>query len=174
MRKDVVEFNKSIRNSIPIGKIQIERALYRIGAMLEAKVKFSIIEKKLVDRGALLNSIKFNVDVADKSVTVGSYGVPYSAIHEYGGTIKAKDKLLTIPIAPWAKYRRAGDFDLHFEPMKRPTAKLRGRLVNSEGITGFLLARYVDIKEKRYFRDAIQNARTEAKIAEILSEGSNG
>jgi phage gpG-like protein len=171
INKNSDKLNKSIRSKIPLSSVQKERVLYRIGSMLEYKIKQAIISKKLVDRGALLNSIRYTVE--GNKVTLGSYGVIYAAIQEFGGRIKAKDKLLTIPIAPWAKYHRAKDFNLHYEPLSRPSSKLRGRLVNEAGETGFLLARYVDIKAKSFFKDTIESLRTQQKIVDIIQdEGS--
>jgi phage gpG-like protein len=57
----------------------------RIGLLISNQAKLNIRAKRLIDTGRLLNSIGFDVkDGAQTVIEVGSFGVPYAAIHEFG------------------------------------------------------------------------------------------
>jgi len=64
-------------------------ALTRASILLVSQVKLNIRRKKIVDQGRLLNSIRYEFGKADTpdgtSVQIGSFGVPYAAMHEFGG-----------------------------------------------------------------------------------------
>jgi phage gpG-like protein len=66
---------------------QTKEALLRIGILIESEAKFNVRRKQIVDTGRLLNSIRHelyrNKDKA--GVRVGSFGLPYAAMHEFGG-----------------------------------------------------------------------------------------
>jgi phage gpG-like protein len=66
---------------------QVKQALVRIGTVLEAQMKLNIRRNKMIDHGGLLNSIKYYVSQSGNSafVSVGSYGIKYAAINEFGG-----------------------------------------------------------------------------------------
>jgi len=72
------------------GDPHLREALTRIGIMIERETKKNITKprepKNLVDTGALLNSIKFKVFKRGSitGVSVGSYAIPYAAVHEFG------------------------------------------------------------------------------------------
>jgi phage gpG-like protein len=69
---------------------KIREVMTRIGILIERETKKNITRprdpKNLVDTGALLNSIKFKVTQRGYVTTlkVGSYSIPYAAIHEFG------------------------------------------------------------------------------------------
>lgn len=62
-------------------------AMLRIGFLLEAQAKLNIRSKGIIDTGRLLNSIQTRFYKRDTKVgvNVGSFGVPYAALHEFGG-----------------------------------------------------------------------------------------
>ena len=80
-------------------------ALLRIGHLIANRAKLKIRSKKIVDTGALLNSIVVELGrTSDGSVvTVGSAGIPYAAIHEFGGPFTPKMRR-----AMFAAMKRAG------------------------------------------------------------------
>jgi len=71
---------------------RLREGLTRIGIMIEREAKKNITQKKLVDTGSLLNSIRFRLFQKGtiSGVKVGSYGIPYAAVHEFGfdGSVK--------------------------------------------------------------------------------------
>lgn len=88
---------------------RMREALLRIGFILEAQIKLNIRSQKLIDTGRLINSIRSKV--TNEGLTVGSYGVPYAAIHEFGGEIAARNaRYLTIPMSAEFKGRSAREF----------------------------------------------------------------
>jgi phage gpG-like protein len=153
--------------------LPVVRALHRIGLLLTSKAKQNVRQQGLIDLGALINSISYDIEqTEDKSylLRVGSYGLPYARIHEFGGIIRPKNvKNLTIPVAAWAKGRFARQFDLSWAPPPQGAGgNITGRLVNSEGETGFLLASSVKIPARPYLGPALVETRKE--IAKILAD----
>jgi len=75
------------------GDARLKAALYRIGFMIEAETKLNIRRERLIDTGRLLNSIRFTIarDGSKTVLTAGSFGVPYAAIHEFGGAIRIRE-----------------------------------------------------------------------------------
>lgn len=65
----------------------LREATLRIGLMLEAQAKINIRNNRQVDGGGLLNSIRHQIysDGNTTTVEVGSYGLRYAAINEFGG-----------------------------------------------------------------------------------------
>jgi len=63
------------------------QALIRIGITLEAEAKLNIRRKGIIDTGRLFNSIRYELYKGKDrvGVRVGSFGVPYAALHEFGG-----------------------------------------------------------------------------------------
>ena len=85
---------------------QLRQQMMRALTTLEAEIVKNVRSASglNVRTGALLNSIGGSKKVTtqpDGSVTgeIGSVGIPYAAIHEFGGTVKAKNKqYLAIPL----------------------------------------------------------------------------
>jgi len=142
------------------GNKTMRRVLSRIGIKLEGDIKRNIRKVDLIDTGALLNSIKYEVVRSGVGgiLQVGSWGVPYARIQEYGGVIRPKrSKYLTIPISKRSKGRYASDFDLAF--FRNPNTN---KLLGVDKVTGeplFFLTKKVRIKEKRYLRSALEKNR---------------
>lgn len=68
---------------------RFKSALFRIAFLLETEIKKNVQKKGIIDTGALLNSIGFQFfrDGELSGVKIGSFGVPYATINEYGGTL---------------------------------------------------------------------------------------
>lgn len=176
----LAQFQKEIANPLPPNAL--EKAAWRIASFLELQTKLAIRNNPktkrafgrskagLVDTGALLNSVKGNYILAGKNkaiVTVGSYNVPYAAIHEFGGVIKPKGEFLTIPFSPKAKGLRVRNYP---GGLFRPKGK--NVLLDSETKElAYILARKVTIPARPYLRLAIE--RSEKKITEILESLNN-
>lgn len=68
------------------GDTRIREALTRIGILLESQMKLNVRRNRLIDTGNLINSIRYQLfqrgDI--KGVEVGSFGVPYASVHEFG------------------------------------------------------------------------------------------
>jgi phage gpG-like protein len=84
---------------------RMKEALIRIGSMLEGEIKLNIRRKKIIDTGSLFNSIKWQF--TQGGIEVGSYGIPYAAIHEFG----SKDVKAVQIRAMFASMDRAGKLD---------------------------------------------------------------
>lgn len=97
---------KGTLDSLSSGLEQVKRELtlqmFRALTVLETAIKQNIRSKSglKVRTGALLNSVKKDVYEEGGAVVgeVGTEGVPYARIHEFGGTIRPKNaQNLTIP-----------------------------------------------------------------------------
>lgn len=85
-------------------------AFVRIGTILQGQIKVNIRSQGLIDTGNLLNSIRYELikEGSKSGVRVGSYGVKYAAVHEFGfrGIVTIRSHTRTIsqafgrPIAP--------------------------------------------------------------------------
>ncbi len=66
---------------------RLREGLLRIGLLIEAEAKLNIRRKGIIDTGRLINSIRHELfkEKSAAGVRVGSFGVPYAAIHEFGG-----------------------------------------------------------------------------------------
>lgn len=65
-----------------------KRLLLKIGLITRNNIILNIRKNRIIDTGRLLNSIQFRVNQPDDTsanIEVGSYGVIYAAIHEFGG-----------------------------------------------------------------------------------------
>jgi phage gpG-like protein len=62
-------------------------AFTRIGMLVSAKAKMNVRRYGMIDTGRLVNSLRYQIHKTDSGlgVKIGSFGVPYAAIHEFGG-----------------------------------------------------------------------------------------
>lgn len=138
----------------------LERILHRMGSVLETQVLAQIRKKGLVDSGGLLNSIKYSVRLTQGGgeVIVGSYGIKYARIHEFGGTIYPKDvRKLSLPISDRAKESSKNGRGPGRPVWDASLYRLGDVLVDQQtGEEHWLLVDSVTITEKRYMRDALQ------------------
>lgn len=74
------------------GKIQL--ALTKIGMMIIAKAKIKARQQKIVDRGHLINSLRYEFYRAGnkQGVFVGSFGIKYAAMNEFGGPVTERQR----------------------------------------------------------------------------------
>jgi len=68
-------------------------AAYRIGTCVVNRAKLNIREKDIVDTGRLLNSIVFEIIKDKGEIRIGSAGVKYASLHEFGGEFTEKMRM---------------------------------------------------------------------------------
>lgn len=75
------------RRAMDPDSAETKAAFARIGAVLQAKIIMNIRSKGIVSSGTLLNSIRFEPYREGEivGIRVGSFGVKYAAMHEFGG-----------------------------------------------------------------------------------------
>jgi phage gpG-like protein len=68
---------------------EMKTALTRIGSVLQAEMRLNIGRHKMIDRGRLLNSIKYEIEQSGDTafLSVGSFGIRYAAMNEFGGAM---------------------------------------------------------------------------------------
>ena len=66
---------------------ELKAAFFRIAILVESQAKINIRRAGIIDTGRLLNSIRheFYQDKDKVGVRIGPFGVPYAALHEFGG-----------------------------------------------------------------------------------------
>ncbi len=67
---------------------EMMQALMRIATVLQAEIRQNIGRKRIIDKGKLLESINYEFDRSKTgaiTLSVGSYGIPYAAMNEFGG-----------------------------------------------------------------------------------------
>lgn len=144
------------------------RVMRSIGLMIETEAKLNIRaggtgpnkqSKGMIDSGALINSIFSEVQQKGPGLTnllVGSKGVVYAAIHEFGGTIVPKRaKWLTLPLTKQARDMKARDFQDTFFLTSRRGNLFIARQVGDNIETLYLLRKQVNIPERPYLRPAM-------------------
>jgi phage gpG-like protein len=73
---------------------KLKEAMLRIGFLIESHAKLNIRKHGAIDTGRLFNSIRteFYRQNTKVGVRVGSFGVPYAAIHEFGGVFTDRQR----------------------------------------------------------------------------------
>lgn len=61
------------------------KALNLIGTVLRNRMIMNATRQRIVDTGALRNSINYRIN--GSTVVVGSFGVPYARFHEFGASL---------------------------------------------------------------------------------------
>ncbi len=116
--------------------------------------------------GALFNSIMIEKQGDNLSVTAGGLGVPYAAIHEYGGVIiPKKAKMLTIPFSSRFAGTRAKEFNLYMDEDDKwgLVLKMRG-----DDSIAFLLRRKSTIRARPYLGPAVQKATASERVRQLM------
>lgn len=67
---------------------QMKEAFTLIGLIVASQTKINIRTQGIIDTGTLLNSIRY--ELIPDGVMVGSFGVKYAAINEFGGVFTDK------------------------------------------------------------------------------------
>jgi len=72
--------------------MQVRQALTRIGTVLKAQIRQNLTDERMVDQGHLRQSIEYYVHQnKDRALLeVGSFGIKYAAINEFGGEMSQK------------------------------------------------------------------------------------
>lgn len=73
---------------------KIQTALLKISMMIIAKAKIKIRQKRIVDRGHLINSMRWELYRAGNTYGsfIGSFGVKYAAMNEFGGIVSERQR----------------------------------------------------------------------------------
>ena len=136
---------------------KVAAALTRIGMLIKARAKLNILKQRppVKDQGALDNSIdyRFFKEGSVNTIRVGSFGVPYAAMNEFGGPISEKQ-------------RRAMFFYMGQKRMKRPPRN-PPVITSSNG--------QLNWRPRPYLVPAIRQ--TESEMVEIMNSligGNNG
>lgn len=91
---------------------EMKMALTRIGSVLQAEMRLNIGRHKMIDRGRLLNSIKYEIEQSGDTafLSVGSYGIRYAAMNEFGGAMsRAQVRAMFVALREQnGKVKRAG------------------------------------------------------------------
>jgi len=76
------------------GSPQITETLLRIAMMVIAKAKVNVRRHRMVDTGRLINSLRweFYRQGDTDGVYIGSFGVKYAAMNEFGGTVSERQR----------------------------------------------------------------------------------
>jgi len=99
------EFSRNLERAANEYRKGVKLAMFRALTLLEAAIVSNIRRNFRVGTGRLLNSIANSkvirdLDAVTIEATIGPVGVPYAAIHEFGGKILPKKKFLAIPLSP--------------------------------------------------------------------------
>ncbi len=75
-------------------KEKIDTALLKISMMIIAKAKLKVRQHRMVDRGHLINSLRWEMFHLGNTygVFVGSFGIKYAAMNEFGGVVTEQQR----------------------------------------------------------------------------------
>lgn len=118
---------------------QLHEALTRIALYVTSVAKLNVRGQNLIDTGRLLNSIRheFFKEGAVEGVRIGSFNVPYAAVHEFG-------------------YRGIQQVPGH----ARTITQAFGRPIDPRRIDVGAHSRRMNIRARPYLRPAIKTTRT--------------
>jgi phage gpG-like protein len=88
VEKLILKLNK-MNEAVKPNSPEMQAAFYRIGLRVTTQAKLNIIKLGKVNTGRLLNSLRWEwYSKGDVSgIRIGSFGIPYAGIHEFGGPI---------------------------------------------------------------------------------------
>ena len=120
----------------------LNQALTRIGLYITAVAKLNVRGQNLIDTGRLLNSIRYEFfrDGTNVGIRVGSFNVPYAAVHEFGfhgsQNVPAHSRLMTTAFGRKVKDPRRIEVAAHSRvmnirarPYLRPAIRTTGTFV---------------------------------------------
>lgn len=118
---------------------QLHEALTRIALYVTSVAKLNIRGQNLIDTGRLINSVRheFFREGPVEGVRIGSFNVPYAAVHEFG-------------------YRGVQQVPGH----ARTITQAFGRPINPRQINVGAFTRNMNIRARPYLRPAIKTTRT--------------
>ncbi|NCY21575.1 hypothetical protein EBX31_06430 [bacterium] len=184
--KEIIDGLRRMRAAGLVGKKKA--ALIEIGVGLAARMKKNYLASGLrIRTGNLINSIRWELFSSRgiEGVSVGSFGVPYAAIHEFGYSGE-----VNVPGHTRDAYRvRAYEVRAHTikehtrviksafgRPMTPRKITVKERLVKAHTVKGHMVkshavkphTRYVDIKERAYLRRSL--AADRQRILRIINQ----
>lgn len=94
-------------------EITMRRALTEIGILVSREAKINARRKRIIDSGRLINSIRYEFFTENNKpgILIGSFGVPYAAINEFGGPFTDRQRR-----AMFAALGRAGKLKKNYAP----------------------------------------------------------
>lgn len=68
------------------GSAELKKAMETIGLVVSSQAKINVRRLGLIDTGNLINSLRYETFDQGQAVgvSIGSFGVPYAAVHEFG------------------------------------------------------------------------------------------
>ena len=105
---------------------KIRQAFLRIGSVLQAQMRTNVTGQGLIDTGNLRARILYRVTQTKDSAVleVGSFGVPYAAIHEFGykgpQSVPAHQRFMSIAFGRAMKNPRKVDISAHIRQQNIP------------------------------------------------------
>lgn len=146
----IARLNEQTKSAQP-NSPELRSALTRIGILIQTQTKINIRQRGIIDTGRLLNSIRYEFFLEQHiaGINVGSFGVPYAAMNEFGGIMTENQRR-----AMFAALARSG--------------KLKGGRKSKNVIT-----REGRWKARPYLRPAVRN-HTERIIAILREALTNG
>jgi phage gpG-like protein len=83
-----------LAKNVGAGSPGIQNAMLRIAMMIIAKAKINVRRHRMVDTGRLINSLRweFYRQGDTQGVYIGSFGVKYAAMNEFGGTVTERQR----------------------------------------------------------------------------------
>ena len=112
--------------------------------VIAPSMRRALTQPPLRHEQGLARSITPQVEDRGRTLKVGTFLV-YGEILHFGGVIRSKGKLLTVPVDPAAYRKRARDMKLDFIPL-RNRGDTRGLLVDEDGDAMFVLRKRVQIQ----------------------------
>lgn len=144
--EDIISRLRAMNAAVAPESPKIKETLTRVGILLEAEIKMNVRRQGLIDSSRLINSIRYEFDRGPSDATVlrvGSFSVPYAAIHEFGGPFTDRMRR-----AMFAAIRERGG----------PERPSKGRIVGNR------------VKASPYLRPAIQKHR--GRVVDLLREAA--
>lgn len=84
--KGIIARLSAMEKAVTPTSLRVREALTRTGILLQSEIKLNIRRQGLLDTGRLFNSIRYEMeqDGPRARLIVGSFNVPYAAVHEFG------------------------------------------------------------------------------------------
>ena len=133
---------------------EMQITLIRIAKKIVNDAKRNVQQVLTMRTGKLRRSIGFRM--VDNGVEIGTFGVPYGRIHEFGGVITPKRRsFLTIPADRPFIGRSALNFNLRFGRI--PPKGGKPYLFTEQGTAAYRLVKRVEIKARPFLGPAFKS-----------------
>ena len=118
---------------------EVKEALTRIGLYVTSIAKLNVRGQNLIDTGRLLNSVRYEFfkEGAIEGIRIGSFNVPYAAVHEFG-------------------YRGLATVPGHV----RTITQAFGRPIEPRQVSIAAHRRQMNVRARPYLRPAVESSRT--------------